>query len=153
LEYGVANTMGRVPEQAAQDILILARQFGVDTLDTAAAYGVCEEVLGRIGVDTFKVISKVPPQTEYVEDPVDWVNRCVDQSLINLKSDSIHGLLLHRPLDLLNLNGDKFYEALVNIKKQGLAEKIGISVYGPDDLDKLVDFDFDLVQAPMNILD
>jgi aryl-alcohol dehydrogenase-like predicted oxidoreductase len=62
-------------------------------------------------------------------------------------------LLLHRPLDLLQPNGSEFYEALINIKSQGLVGKIGISVYGPDDLDKLTDFDFDLVQAPMNILD
>ncbi len=69
LEYGVANTKGRVPEETAQEILGLARELGVDTLDTAAAYGTSEEVLGRTGVDAFKVISKVPPGTEHLEKP------------------------------------------------------------------------------------
>jgi aryl-alcohol dehydrogenase-like predicted oxidoreductase len=153
LEYGVANTKGRVPEETAQDILGLARELGVDTLDTAAAYGTSEEVLGRTGVDAFKVISKVPPGTEHLEKPANWVKRCIDQSLSNLRCDSLYGLLLHRPLDLLQSNGRELYDALVDIKRQGLAEKIGISVYGPDDLEKLAAFDFDLVQAPMNILD
>lgn len=153
LEYGVANTKGRVPEETAQDILGLARELGVDTLDTAAAYGTSEEVLGRTGVDAFKVISKVPPGLEYIEKPANWIKRCIDQSLSNLGCDSLYGLLLHRPLDLLQSNGRELYDALVDIKKKGLAEKIGISVYGPDDLEKLAAFDFDLVQAPMNILD
>ena len=153
LAYGVANTTGRVPENTTQDILRLARELNVDTLDTAAAYGTSEEVLGRAGIDAFNVISKVPPGTEHTEKPVSWVNRCIDQSLSNLRCDSLYGLLLHRPLDLLQPNGGELYEALVNLKSQGLAGKIGISIYGPDDLDKLVDFDFDLVQAPMNILD
>ena len=153
LEYGVANTKGRVPEETAQEILGLARELGVDTLDTAAAYGTSEEVLGRTGVDAFKVISKVPPGTEHLEKPANWVKRCIDQSLSNLRCDSLYSLLLHRPLDLLQSNGRELYDALVDIKRQGLAEKIGISIYGPDDLDKLAGFDFDLVQAPMNILD
>lgn len=153
LEYGVANTKGRVPEETAQEILGLARELGVDTLDTAAAYGTSEEVLGRTGVDAFKVISKVPSGTEHLEKPANWVKRCIDQSLSNLRCDSLYGLLLHRPLDLLQSNGRELYDALVDIKRQGLAEKIGISVYGPDDLEKLAAFDFDLVQAPMNILD
>lgn len=153
LEYGIANIKGRVPEETAEDILGLARELGVDTLDTAAAYGASEEVLGRTGVDVFKVISKVPPRTENIEKPANWVKRCIDQSLSNLRCQSLYGLLLHRPLDLLQSNGRELYDALVDIKRQGLAEKVGISVYGPDDLDKLATFDFDLVQAPMNILD
>lgn len=153
LEYGVANTKGRVPEETAQEILGLARELGVDTLDTAAAYGTSEQVLGRRGVDAFEVISKVPPGTEHIEKPANWVKRCIDESLSNLRCDSLYGLLLHRPLDLLQSNGRELYDALIDIKRQGLAEKIGISVYGPDDLEKLAAFDFDLVQAPMNILD
>lgn len=153
LAYGVANATGRVPESTAQDILRVARELNVDTLDTAAAYGTSEEVLGRAGIDTFKVVSKVPPGKESTEKPASWVNRTIDQTLSNLRCDSLYGLLLHRPLDLLQSGGDEFYEALVNLKKQGLTGKIGISVYGPDDLDRLAGFDFDLVQAPMNILD
>lgn len=153
LKYGVANTGGRVTEDTAKEILDLAGELGVDTLDTASAYGTSEQVLGRICIDDFKVISKLPPGIDHLEKPANWAKRCLDQSLNNLGAQSLYGLLLHRPLDLLKENGLELFDALVDIKRQGLVEKIGISVYGPDDLGKLAAFDFDLVQAPMNILD
>lgn len=153
LKYGVANTKGLVPEETAKDIIDLARILSIDTLDTAAAYGTSEEVLGRIGVDAFKVISKIPPRTESIESPKRWIKCCIDKSLRNLRRDSLYGLLLHRPLDLLQPNGSALYNSLLDIKSQGLVKKIGISVYGPSDLENLAHFKFDLVQAPMNILD
>lgn len=153
IEYGVANTGGRVTESTAKDILDLARELGVDTLDTAAAYGTSEQVLGRACIDSFKVISKLPLDASHHEKPASWVKHCLDQSLNNLGTESLYGLLLHRPLDLLKENGIELFDALLDLKRQGLVEKIGISVYGPDDLDKLAAFDFDLVQAPMNVLD
>ena len=154
LEYGVANTSGRVSSDEAKEILNAARLAGIDTLDTAAAYGNSEQVLGDSGIDSFKLISKVPTRLESKESPFDWVLKSVERSLINLKTDSLYGLLLHRPMELLHSSGGELYEALLDLKKQGLIEKIGASVYGPEDLDELAaDFAFDIVQAPMNILD
>jgi len=154
LEYGVANTSGRVSSAEAKEILNAARLAGIDTLDTAAAYGNSEQVLGDSGIDSFKLISKVPLRPESKESPFDWVLKSVERSLINLQTDSLYGLLLHRPMELLHSSGGELYEALLGLKKQGLVEKIGASVYGPEDLDELAnDFAFDIVQAPMSILD
>ncbi|RBW48268.1 aldo/keto reductase [Marinobacter sp. F3R11] len=153
MEYGVANTAGRVSSTSVKEILEVARSLGVDTLDTAAAYGDSEQVLGNAGVGSFNVISKVPPRSENIDCPTEWVQKNVEHSLANLKSDSLYGLMLHRPLDLLRPNGIELYDALLSVKKQGLVEKIGVSVYGPEDLENLAAFAFDVVQAPMNILD
>ena len=154
MKYGVANTGSRVGSAEVQEILGAARAAGIDTLDTAAAYGNSEQVLGQIGVDSFNIVSKVPPQTENTAGSSDWILRSVEQSLINLKTDCLYGLLLHRPLELLHANGGEMYKTLLSLKEQGLVEKIGASIYGPSDLDKLAEnFDFDIVQAPMNILD
>lgn len=153
LDYGVANNSGRVRNTAVKEILAAASSLGIDVLDTATAYGCSEEVLGNNGVDEFKIVTKLPPSTDSNLKLFSWVNLCVNQSLANLKVDSLYGLLLHRPLELLESNGQAFYDALVDLKKQGLVQKIGISVYGPEDLAQLANFEFDLVQAPMNILD
>lgn len=153
LEYGVANAGGRVSGETAQEILAVARELGVDTLDTAAAYGNSEQVLGRSGIDDFKVISKVPPADVHTQAAGQWIEDCIQQSLENLKCSALYGLLLHRPLELLAPRGEKLYEALLDAKQQGLVENIGVSVYGPEDLENLKHFHFDLVQAPMNILD
>lgn len=153
MEYGVANTAGRVSHATVKSVLKIAHTLGVDILDTAAAYGDSEYVLGNAGVSSFKIISKVPSCPRNTENPANWLKDCVDKSLTNLRSDTIYGMLLHRPLDLLGPNGHDLYEALLSVKRQGLVEKIGASVYGPDDLDQLETFGFDIVQAPMNILD
>ncbi|MCG8523333.1 MAG: aldo/keto reductase [Pseudomonadales bacterium] len=153
LEYGVANAQGRVSRETAQEILDVARDLGVDILDTAAAYGNSEQVLGRAGIGDFKVVSKVPPGEVYAQAPRQWIENCIHQSLENLECNSLYGLLLHRPLELLEPNGERLYAALLSAKQKGLVEKIGVSVYGPEDLEKLNHFHFDLVQAPMNILD
>lgn len=153
LDYGVANTSGRVSKNAAKEIIKLAHELGVDTMDTAAAYGSSEQVLGNIGVDNFKLISKTPPSFDTTDTPESWISNCAEQSLARLGVDSLYGLLLHRPMELLQANGLLIYEALVEIKRRGLVKKIGVSVYGPEELEKLLEFDFDIVQAPMNILD
>ena len=52
MSYGIANSVGQVSLKEVSKILALARKEGVDTLDTAIAYGESERVLGQIGVDS-----------------------------------------------------------------------------------------------------
>ena len=56
LDYGVSNVAGRTPSTQVQSILDRARLAGIDTLDTAAAYGDSEQVLGRIGVRNWRIV-------------------------------------------------------------------------------------------------
>jgi aryl-alcohol dehydrogenase-like predicted oxidoreductase len=55
---------------------------------------------------------------------------------------------------LLGETGRQLFNALQNLKAKGLTKKIGISIYDPGELEALMsEMDFDLVQAPLNILD
>ena len=47
LNYGMANTTGKPSEEKAREILNAAYESGVTVLDTAAAYGTSEEVVGN----------------------------------------------------------------------------------------------------------
>jgi hypothetical protein len=47
--YGIANQSGQVSRAEAKVILALARSAGIDTLDTAIAYGESETCLGAVG--------------------------------------------------------------------------------------------------------
>ena len=138
----------------ACDILRLAWQSGMNTLDTAAGYGTSEQVLGAIGVKDWQVITKVPPLPEEGEDVCQWLQDVVSESLENLKLPKLKGLLLHRPLDLLGCEGEAIYQMLISFKNEGLVEKIGYSIYAPSDLDALWDtYRPDLVQVPFNVFD
>lgn len=154
LEYGVANQAGRVQLEDAKNILQQATAQGIDTLDTAIAYGDSEGILGQAGVDGWNVVTKLPALPEGCADVASWVVAQIEGSLSRLGVSQLHGVLLHRPDQLLGENGKPLFKALQHLKAQGITRKIGVSVYGPEELDRLRgEMQFDLVQAPLNILD
>jgi aryl-alcohol dehydrogenase-like predicted oxidoreductase len=154
LNYGVANKVGQVTLEMATSILELAKQSGIDILDTAIDYGESENILGQIYVRPYKVVTKLPPVPDDCSNLSKWVNTQVIGSLNRMGLDKLYGLLLHRPSQLLDNSGADLYSALQSLKDEGLVSKVGISVYGPEELEQLTEhFSFDLVQAPLNILD
>lgn len=154
LPYGIANQSGQVSRPIAASMLELARSKGVDTLDTAITYGESEACLGELGVRQFKVITKLPAVPLSTEDIAGWLKNQITGSLGRLGVDAIYGLLLHRPDQLLGVDGHLLFKALQEAKDAGLVEKIGISIYAPSELDSLIPkYQIDLVQAPFNIVD
>lgn len=155
LEYGVANQAGHVPLEVVRTILQQAASQGIGTLDTAIAYGNSESILGQACVESWSVVTKLPSLPEGCADVAGWVESQIEGSLSRLGVSQLHGVLLHRPEQLLNGQyGLALSKALQHIKVQGMTRKIGVSVYGPEELDRLAgQMPFDLVQAPLNILD
>lgn len=154
LAYGIANSEGQVTVDAAAKILACAREAGMDTIDTAIAYGQSEQRLGEVGVGDWRVVSKLPAVPDECADVQEWVAANAEASLARLGVPRLRGLLLHRPGQLLGPNGRPLYQALLRLKDAGKVEKIGISVYEPSELDELcARFAFDLVQAPFNVFD
>ena len=154
INYGIANTNGQVDGLEAKDILAYAMSYGIDTIDTAIAYGSSEQCLGEIGVDGYQVITKLPEIPDDYGNLRIWVERHVKESLNTLGVETLSGLLLHRPNQLLDTDKKDLWSILLQLKSDGLIKKIGFSIYTPDELDKLWDsFKPDLVQAPYNILD
>jgi aryl-alcohol dehydrogenase-like predicted oxidoreductase len=153
LPYGIANHGGQVNSAEGGGIVRRAWAAGIDTLDTAIAYGDAESRLGAIGIDQWKVVSKLPQIPDTV-DAANWVRRQIEESLARLKVQSLYGLLLHQPASLLGPQGNAIYAAMVDAKNSGLVEKIGISAYEPEDIDAITSrFNLDLVQAPLSIID
>lgn len=154
LEYGIANESGRIRPDAAAEILSQAAIHGIDILDTAINYGDSERVLGAVGVADWKIVSKLPAVPDDCSDVSAWVHFQVEGSLARLGVVHLYGLLLHRPDQMFGPLGRSLMNALEYLKKQGLVQKIGVSVYAPEDLAPLMDvMQIDLVQIPLNILD
>lgn len=154
LPYGIANKQGQVSLHEAKAILGYAATNGIDTLDTAIAYGDSEKRLGEIGIEKWQVVSKLPGVPNDCPDTHQWVADAVNESLRRLKVKSLYGLLLHRPQQLLENNGETLYNCLQEMRHKGLVQKIGVSIYAPSELDVLCSrYQFDVVQAPFSILD
>jgi aryl-alcohol dehydrogenase-like predicted oxidoreductase len=154
LNYGIANNAGKMTLSAAGEILQFAQTSGIDTLDTAIAYGDSEAVLGVIGVRSWKVITKLPPVPVDCSDVMLWVEENVSASLQKLGVPKLYGLMLHRPDQLLGDLGLVLYRSLMSIKAKGLVQKIGISVYEPFEIESVFSrYTLDLVQSPLSVLD
>ena len=154
LKYGIANNRGLVPQDEVQMIIEYARKKGIYTLDTAIAYGNCEQRLGEAGVDDWEIVTKLPIIPEDCKELDQWVIYTVEKSLKSLKINKLYGLLLHRPQDLFEKNGKQLYQALEHVKQIGLVQKVGVSIYNPSELDVLFEcYNIDLVQVPFNIFD
>ena len=162
LAYGVSNTAGQVSAEEAARILAQARVYGVDTLDTAIAYGESEAVLGQLGIDGWSVVSKLPAIPEdrlsfgnsSKVSVKEWVVAQFNQATQRLGADTLDGLLLHRPDQLLGPTGNELWSALEGLKRHGRVRKIGVSIYSHEELPALTQGrHFDLVQAPLNVLD
>ena len=150
IDYGVANNKGQVQIEEVQSILNYAKKNGVNILDTASGYGDSEEVLGKVGVDNFQIITK----TTSIKQGVNGVVRIFYQSLKNLKQKKAYGLLIHDIGEIEHKQFDTLLIELARLKRQGLVKKIGVSVYNSQQIDYVLDnFSIDLIQLPINILD
>lgn len=154
LPYGIANQAGQVSRKDVSAMLQLAASNGIDTLDTAIAYGESEKSLGQAGTQGFRVVTKLPALPDDCPQVIPWVSEQVDASFTRLGVSSVYGLLLHRPEQLLGSNGKDLYKALCSLKECGNVQKVGVSIYNPLELEELTGrFQFDLVQAPFSIID
>jgi aryl-alcohol dehydrogenase-like predicted oxidoreductase len=145
--YGVSNRHGQVPSAEAAAILALARDAGIATLDTAANYGEAETVLAALDTTGFRIITK----TIGLSHGLDAVLARARQSAMALKADT---LLVHAVGDLKGADGDRLWQALVELRGQGVFRRIGLSAYVADDPVGLGErFRPDVMQIPFSLLD
>jgi aryl-alcohol dehydrogenase-like predicted oxidoreductase len=151
-DYGAFNPGGRPDEAAVAACLDRAEAAGIDTLDTARAYGASEDVLGRLAAPRrFRIVTKVAPLGEAGADAI---ARSVEASLAALRADRVRALLLHDAADLAGPDGDRVWAALDRLRSEGLIEKAGVSVYAPEAAVALAGrYPVDIVQAPYSVFD
>lgn len=156
MPYGVANRSGQITPAAATEMLRYAAASGIDMLDTAASYGTSEACLGKAGVEGFRLVTKLSAHPDGLEETeiATWAEREMRSSLDRLGVSDCYGLLLHRPGQLLGQSGQELYRSLQSLKERGYVSKIGVSIYGPDELEAILPrYPVDIVQVPVNVLD
>lgn len=149
VNYGVNNQIKRQPTRhEGYRILRFACENGIEYLDTASAYGTAEELIGESGIlnsGTVHVITKLDARIHsgFADE--------AKKSLERFKQESMDGLLLH---DALNYYDKLQLKELLQIKEQGLAKHIGVSVYEPQDALRIAeDGIVDYIQVPYSVFD
>ena len=154
MQYGVANSHGKLSKNSVAEILGLAKSLGVTCLDTANAYGESQKVLGEIGVRDWRIVSKISGIPTGCIDVPAYVRAQILQILNSLKVSEIDSVLVHNAKDLTGDFGCQVYEEIQKAQSKGQVRKIGVSIYDPNDLDLITSrFKLDLVQAPINVFD
>jgi len=153
IRYGISNKEGQVNLNKQKEILSYAQKMGIDMLDTAIEYGESEANLGKCGVNNFKLVTKIPPIPNNLINVTEWIEKHVSDAIKRLGLVSLYGLLLHRSDDLLKYDGEVI-RCLKNLKISGVVKKIGVSIYSPHELEKIIDSNsIDIVQSPFSIVD
>ncbi len=149
LNYGINNSSGKPFENETFEILDTALANGIDSLDTADVYGDSIKIIGKYNLtrnQQLKVLSKFK----------------------NVKNGDLK-LIARDSLETLNINKFEVYsyhsfpdylsnknikEDLLELKSNGLIEKIGISIYSNYEFEKTIDDEnIDVIQLPYNLLD
>ena len=133
---GVKYPQGfELPDEAfLSDLLALAKDLGINMLDTAPAYGLSEERLGRLLQGQRRdwvIVGKAGEeftdgQSAYNFAPQHF-EKSITRSLQRLQTDYIDVFMLHSDgNDVENLS-DEIIETLLDFKKRGLVRAVGAS--------------------------
>ncbi|MES2821008.1 MAG: aldo/keto reductase [Pseudomonadota bacterium] len=141
-DQGVKYPNGfRIPDdREARLLLDLARDLGINLLDTAPAYGRSEERLGpllRGRRQDWVIVSKVGEEFEDGQSRHDFsaahTRFSVERSLRRLETDCIDLVLVHSDgNDLAVLQGSEVYATLETLKSEGKLRGFGFSGKTPE---------------------
>jgi aryl-alcohol dehydrogenase-like predicted oxidoreductase len=116
-------------------LLEIAQELGINFIDTAPAYGISEERLGKLlgsRRDDWVIMSKAGEDFHDSQSHFDFspcaITESVERTLLRLRTNRVECLLLHssgEDLEILDHSGA--VETLFNLKEQGLVRSIGIS--------------------------
>lgn len=151
LAYGINNTSGKPSFENSCDILSKAFELGIDTLDSAEAYGNAHQVIGdfhRLNPNIkFNVVTKIPHNTA-----VDTIEKKINIYIDDLNVDFLEVLLFHSFESYIN--NKQIMTVLNDLKKQEKIKHIGVSVYTNSQIESLLlDDNVTVVQMPFNLLD
>jgi aryl-alcohol dehydrogenase-like predicted oxidoreductase len=122
-------------EKQLSSLLILAKELGINMLDTSPAYGTSEEKLGRLlrgEREDWVIIGKAGEDFENGTSVYNFTSEhfemSLQRSLKRLRTEYLDVLLIHsdgRDMDILS--DERLIEKLYSFKKQGLVRAVGAS--------------------------
>lgn len=150
MDYGISNKRGKICREEVIAILDEARNSAIDMLDTANSYGCSEEQIGEYCKNKgshFKIVTKI------VSSSPREVTTMYETSLKRLRTNRVYACLLH---DFKSFTKDiEIWNALQDLKMKGSVDKIGFSLYYPEEVDFLIEkkIGTDILQIPYSIFD
>lgn len=158
LNYGINNSDGKPSQEVSNAILDCAVSNGINTLDTAGAYGDSEVVIGNwlktlpVERRPFIVTKAAELETGSLEIVRNDLQKRVAESKARLGVEQLDMLMLHHFDDYLK-DKDNVLQVMHELKDAGDVQYIGTSAYSHHDYGEIADAGFDATQIPLNLFD
>ncbi len=151
-KYSISSN-NAVNYKEARRILNKAYKHKIDYLDTAIDYSKAYNLLKKINLSNWNIITKFP-NLRSIKNTKSQYNIYADNILKDFKISKIDCVHFHNINQLFSKNGDYLFRILKDLKDKKIINQIGASVYFPKDVDRLLkNFNFDVIQCPVNIFD
>jgi aryl-alcohol dehydrogenase-like predicted oxidoreductase len=128
-----------------------AKKNKIFIVDTSFNYKNSHRIIGALNIHNLKIITKLKLKDK---KQIDCLDSQIKDSLKELKIKKYFAILIHDYKDLLSKAGKNLLNELYKLKKNGLVDKIGVSIYSPNDLKIIWQFwKPEIVQGPLNVFD
>ena len=156
-DYGIANRTGPPGLHELQRILDTATAAGIQTIDTARAYGPAEELVGRLtaGSGGWRIVTKLADDVAGpgARDAIAAARKSLEASRQALRRERLDAVLLHRA-EHRRAHGGALWRSLVEERDRGTVGELGVSVDSPEEaFAALEDPELDLIQVAASLLD
>lgn len=149
LSYGINNSEGKPTTEVVYDILDTASWEGIKELDSADLYGDAQHIIGGYiseSGNSFLINSKFKIDSDLT------IREQLVKTIAETKTSGVYVYFYHRFDDMISKPAS--IAELSALKSEGLLSRIGVSVYGNEELKRCVDNDtVDVIQLPFNLLD
>lgn len=158
LNYGINNADGKPNQATANEILDCAMANGINTLDTAGAYGDSEVVIGNWlrGVPQEKRPFIVTKAAQLDHSSIKALRKDLfDRVAVSKKRLGVQQLdilMLHHFDDYM-CDKDNVRKVMHELKDAGEVRMIGASAYSFHNYEEIANTGFDATQIPINLFD
>jgi aryl-alcohol dehydrogenase-like predicted oxidoreductase len=159
MPYGIANRHGEPDVRELEAMLARAREAGVNSIDTAPAYGKSETRIGHstTAEEGWRVLTRLDPEAHYpglgIAETLERVSKSLEASRRALERDALPVLMLHH-FAHRHACGGRLWRGLLAERDAGRIDSLGVCAATPEEAwAALEDSDIEILQVASSLLD
>ena len=151
--YGLINSKIKNFYEANR-ILNYCRKKNIKYLDTSFSYNLSKKFINSLNFKDLNIITKIQLPKKNKKIFIDDLEKKLIKELKSYKANKFYALLLHNSKDLKSKYGNQLLKKIMYLKKIGLVNKLGVSIYETNELNLILKkFTPNIIQLPINIID
>tara|TARA_B100000963_G_scaffold228473_1_gene199253 strand:- start:236 stop:1123 length:888 start_codon:yes stop_codon:yes gene_type:complete len=152
IKYGIVREKSTYK---LHNILNQCHELGISYIDTSNHYSNAHQLISTYkNLDNFNIITKLSLKNFNFEN---LENNSIDlefeEIFKTLNHTKIYCLMIHDTSILRSKFSKYIMQVFKELKQKKKIKKIGLSIYGPNDLNEFYDYDFDIIQGPFSVFD